>query len=270
MEIIDLIDVIDDTLMECENNPFLKDAIDHSINHTKLYKEDKPCEINIDPSKVGDIRVTVFDTLESAINLEKEFPSKCVAILNFASSKTPGGGVLSGSKAQEESICRRSTLYPCINTKELHYAYYLKNIKEKKVLGTDALIYTPDIYIIKDNKALPMSLNQEDYHQVDVITCAAPNVRGHKEITDEELYKVHLKRAEHILCAAIDNNVDIIVLGAFGCGAFGNNPKVVAKAYKDILKKYRYYFDVVEFAIYSPNQNNVNYDIFKEVLLEEK
>ena len=269
MEILDLIDVIDDTLMQCNNDPFLKLAVEHSIKNTQLYKEDKPCPINVEPTKKGEIRITKYDTLESALYLEKEFNDKKIAILNFASSKTPGGGVLSGSRAQEESICRRSTLYPCLNTKELHDTYYLKNIKEKKILGTDALIYVPDVYIIKDNKPLPMTLDKKDYRKVDVITCAAPNVRGNINITKEELYKTHLKRAEHILCAAIDNDVDIIVLGAFGCGAFGNDPKLVASTYKDILTKYAHYFEVIEFAIYSSNNMNPNYDIFKEIIIEK-
>ena len=113
--------------------------------------------------------------------------------------------------------------------------------------------------------------------KVDVLTCAAPNLREKPgnlynfdgdtsiKVSDDELYQIHTKRAKRILDVAIINNIDILVLGAFGCGAFKNSPCVVAKAYKDILKEYKSYFDLIEFAIFTNEYNKENYLAFKIV-----
>ena len=96
----------------------------------------------------------------------------------------------------------------------------------------------------------------EEWFKVDVISCAAPNLRkdvrnrynvesgNAVSVTDEELYRIHLQRAKHIMSVAAANKVDVLVLGAFGCGAFANNPAVVARASFDALKDYNSYFDL--------------------------
>ena len=122
-------------------------------------------------------------------------------------------------------------------------------------------------------------LEPKDMFYVDVITCAAPNLREKPKnaynpgansealkLTDEELYDIHVRRARKILYAAKMNEVTHIILGAFGCGAFKNNPEVVAKAYNDVLPEFKHDFDVIEFAIIGKNDN---YNIFKRILLDE-
>ena len=64
------------------------------------------------------------------------------------------------------------------------------------------------------------------------------------KISRDELYELHLSRAQHILNVAAGQGVDILILGAFGCGAFMNDPNTVARAYSDALKEYAQYFDV--------------------------
>ena len=107
-----------------------------------------------------------------------------------------------------------------------------------------------------------------------LISCAAPNLRKNTNnifntetgsantISDEDLYNLHLKRAKHILTVAIDNDIDIIVLGAFGCGAFCNNPVCVAKACAKALEECRGYFDLIEFAIFCRKFETENYETF--------
>ena len=85
-------------------------------------------------------------------------------------------------------------------------------------------------------------------------------------LTYEELYNIHVKRARNILNVAIKNEDDYLILGAFGCGAFRNNPEIVAKAYKDVLQDYMYCFKVIDFAIIDGKYSN-NYEIFKRILL---
>ena len=62
------------------------------------------------------------------------------------------------------------------------------------------------------------------------------------------------------------NNADVLVLGAFGCGAFANDPWAVARAYKDALEEYGQYFKYIEFAVYCRDYETENYDAFRQTL----
>jgi len=226
------------------------------------------------PEKNGTISVTKEKTFESAIRLVSENPSKRVAVLNFASATNPGGGVVHGASAQEESLCRCSTLYPTLDQDLTWEKYYNVNRELHDSLHTDACIYSPDIIICKDDGDYPKRLPEENWCKVDVITCAAPNLRdittnrynlddGEKvSITDAQLYAIHVSRARQILNVAASNNVDILVLGAFGCGAFRNNPEIVATAYRDVLEECGKWFERVVFAIYCRNYETENYSSF--------
>lgn len=87
-------------------------------------------------------------------------------------------------------------------------------------------------------------------------------------ILPEDLQRLHEKRARAIMQVAVANRVDILVLGAFGCGAFRNDPAVVAKAYAYVLKECRCYFDLVEFAIFCREFEMENIDAFKKALIQ--
>ena len=110
-----------------------------------------------------------------------------------------------GSSAQEESLCRTSTLYPLLYRRTLRDSFYAHHIELDTPKASDSLIYTEGVVICKTDEDLPKRMPKEDWITVDVITMAA-----HKE-------------------------VDILVLGAFGCGAFQNDPEVVARAYRTAL-----------------------------------
>lgn len=85
------------------------------------------------------------------------------------------------------------------------------------------------------------------------------------KITDKELLAIHEKRLRRILDVALSNKVETIVLGAFGCGAFMNNPNVVAQASKNVLNEYLYAFKNIEFAVYCSPSDDTNYRIFDRV-----
>ena len=85
-------------------------------------------------------------------------------------------------------------------------------------------------------------------------------------ITDDELLAIHEKRFTRILDIALTNNNDVVILGAFGCGAFENNPGVVATAAKNVVEKYIHAFRVIEFAVYCSPRDSHNYDVFSSVL----
>lgn len=138
-----------------------------------------------------------------------------------------------------------------------------------------------DLFVFKTDTARPELMEESDWYNVNVITCAAPNLRERPsnvfnsgdgdsavKITDEELKLIHEKRLRRILdVAAIEGN-EIVILGAFGCGAFLNNPDVVAEGAKNVIEEYKYTFKTIEFAVYCSPRDERNYMIFEETLSE--
>ena len=270
-----LIDVFNDTQKFYQTNDTLDKAVQHGRQYTKLYEEDEYPELpEVKSARIAKAYVSKSKTFEAAMRLAKEYPDKKIAVLNFASAMRPGGGVKKGSSAQEESLCRCSTLFPTIDRKWLWKEYYDVNRAAKNVVHSDACIYSPHVIICKTDESIPQRMNNEDFVVVDVISCAAPNLmrvpaNEHNPETGKpvrmnslHLYDIHVKRAHHILHVAADNKVDILVLGAFGCGAFKNDPDTVAKAYKDAIVAYRDRFDIIEFAIYCKSGATENYEAF--------
>lgn len=171
------------------------------------------------------------------------------AVLNMASHKRPGGGVINGARAQEECLFRCSNLGHVISTD-----FY--------PLQDNELLWTKDAIFFKDvNYAYMKDVS------VDVITIAAPNLNGlgrfHKMTNYEELTKDKIRL---MLSMAIKKNIDNIILGAWGCGVFGNKPDRMAKMFKDVLDE-GYKFNNVIFAIIN-DHNSVgnNYNEFKKVI----
>ena len=263
-----------DTQQFYSTNPALMAAVEASRKNTKLYDAGAAPGFPDGVNKAGAVTVTKSRTYEAAMRLSDTYPGRKIAVLNFASATKPGGGVINGSSAQEESLCR----YPTLDRRFLWQSYYDVNRAAGDVLHTDACIYSPGIVICKTDENFPERMPQEDWVTVDVISCAAPNLRNTPanlynpengqavSILPADLQRLHEQRARAILAVAADNGVDILVLGAFGCGAFRNDPRVVAKAYANVMKDCRRYFNLIEFAIFCRDFETENYDAFAEVL----
>ncbi len=113
---------------------------------------------------------------------------------------------------------------------------------------------------------------------VDVITCAAPNLRDHPsnhynhndgdpiKIGERALLLLHERRARKLLSAAAANHAETVILGALGCGAFRNNPNIVAQAYNNVLNDFLHHFRNIEFAVYSRFPDSGNYAAFKDII----
>mgnify|MGYP002621884836 CR=1 FL=1 len=258
-------EVFADTEKFYKTDKTLKAAVANSIAGTKFFSaEDYPAL----PAKKFDatkISVTKQRTFEAAAQLHKNNPNSRIAVHNFASATTPGGGVKNGSRAQEEALCRCSTLYPALNTDENWIRYYKFHRDRRDSIYTDACIFAPEIIVCKSDIDVPQRLPQKDWIKIDVITCAAPNLHAIK-ISDNELLKIHEKRARHMLTVLASCGVEIFVTGAFGCGAFRNNPYVVAQAYKNILPEFDGCFKEIVFAIYFRSYEIQNFDAFKKIL----
>ena len=274
----EMVDIFFDTVNFYENDEFLQNAIQTSIRDTAFYAAE-----NYPPlpakKKFASIEVSVVRkrTFEAAFLIQSKNPEMRIAVHNFASATNPGGGVQHGSRAQEEALCRCSTLYPVLNTEKNFRRYYKVNRRRGDTLYDDACIYSPEIIVCKSDVDRPERLPREKWLTVDVMTIAAPNLRerpnnaynpGHDEpaqITDEELFALHERRLRHMFTVLAHHGVEIFVTGAFGCGAFRNNPKVVAQAYKKILPEFDGYFKEIVFAIYCRPHETENLDAFKKV-----
>ncbi len=245
----DLAECFQDTLRFIDENAELKAATRDSRARTRVYPLDFAEEVDV--KKEGRVLVFRGRTLREAMTLHAVFPDKRIAVLSFAASKTPGGGVWGGAHAQEESICRSSTLYPTLETHTAAEGFYEYHRKNCGWAASDTCIYSPDVVVCKDDSdGIPQILLPEEFFKVDVITCAAPHVFRNIKISDDELFAMHVSRAKNIMRSAVHNGADILITGAFGCGAFNNPPEVVAGAWREALKDYRNKFDITAFVIY--------------------
>lgn len=274
-----LIEVFEDTQQLYKHNAQLANAVQEAKNATKLYEANDYPSIEKTATSEGTIAVTKRKTFEAAMGIYSQHSNWKIAVLNFASATNPGGGVKTGSSAQEESLCRCSTLYPTLTQNWLWDQFYGKNRQTHDNLHTDACIYSPGVVICKTDDTWPERMAGNDWVTVDVISCAAPNLRmrpgNHHNpeygstptILPEALYKLHKKRAEHILHIAAARHVDALIIGAFGCGVFANDPNVVARAFKDAVSEYARYYRNIEFAVYCRSNETKNFDAFKKILL---
>lgn len=273
-----LIEVFNDTQNFYNTDEILKQAVKNSIDATIFYNAENYPALPAKKFDATKISVNKYRTFETAFYLSKHNPNSKIAVHNFASATNPGGGVLRGSRAQEEALCRCSTLYPVLNTEENFQRYYKFHKDRRNTIYTDACIFSPNIIVFKSDTDNPQRLPQKNWIKIDVITCAAPNLRERPnnlynpgnsvptKISDTELLKIHEKRARHMLTILAANGVDIFVTGAFGCGAFKNNPKIVAQAYKNILPEFDGHFKEIVFAVYCSPRDTQNFDAFKKIL----
>lgn len=216
--------------------------IKSSIDRSLIYPEGFTCNLER-PRR----RLIIIDDKDSVSALLK-YRGRKSAVLNFASFKNPGGGFLKGRTTQEESLCHASTLYNVLSGCML---YYKENRAiQQNALYADRLLYTPDIVFPQGDTIV----------KCDVLTCAAPNWRyAFKEgISYEDNLRALESRIQHIAAVIIDQGIDTIILGAFGCGVFRQDPKVVA----ELFNKYIY----CATAVYSvPDVASENHRAFAKV-----
>ena len=269
--------IFQDTMDWIDNDPDLSASIPVAKKNTTIfYENDYP---TFDASKIKDNLLTVSGdrSYQAAMRLHKEYPDAKIAVMNFANAFHAGGGVTKGSSAQEECLCRTSTLYPLLYRRTLRDSFYKHHHALNTPKASDSLVYTEGVIICKTDEDLPKRMQKEDWVTVDVITIAAPDLRDKSNIhaplvnggtymNDAELFGYHVKRAIHMLTCAAAKGADILVLGAFGCGAFQNDPEVVARAYKTALLEFPKVFRQIEFAVYCPSGGSRNFDVFKRVL----
>lgn len=190
--------------------------------------------------------------------------------LNFASAKKPGGGFLRGAQAQEEALARASGLYSTLLKVPKYYE--INRQQRNRGFYEDLLIYSPNVPVFR-NDADDLI---ENPWQTSIITMPAPN-RGEilkKGLTPQQRDKLDIliaetyqRRIEMVLMTAAKFGHRELVLGAWGCGVFQNNPTVAAKLFKNALLDPRFVdkFDSVTFAVLDTREKAARFEAFRDV-----
>lgn len=229
-------------------------AQNYAENNTILYTPEMLLElIRVTPKDTGNY-TTEFEVngLTTLNSVQRELEdSQRVVCLNFASARNPGGGFLNGSQAQEESIARATGLYPCqLKAKE----YYVQNRLIKTCIYTDHMIYSPQVPILKDEDGVLL----EEVVQVSIITAPAVNtgVVLRNEPENIEFIEARMsQRIDMVLAICREKEYETLVLGAWGCGVFRNDPIVISQMFYNLLNgKYKNQFKRIVFSVYSKNE----------------
>ena len=222
------------------------------------------------PPNPGHPRVEV--TAEKVQDAPLRFRGKRVTVLNFASGVNPGGGVRYGAVAQEEDLCRCSGLLHGLES--LPEFFEMNRNRDAPPECYDRMIVSEDVPLVRDGEG-----NLIPTMPIQVITYPAPNLfcgifgeappdpdffpEGHDgDIKPSDVKHIFDRRCPHILHQASALETDVLILGAWGCGAYGNDPGLVAEAFKRALVFYGGGIPQVVFACYGASENR---DTFHEV-----
>lgn len=257
-EVLDLIDAgeyrVDETVVRFAEQQA------QAVQSTRLYRPDEIESLQVKPAEARQV-VRVVDGTTQVVAQQLSGAGD-TALLNFASARNPGGGFLNGAKAQEEDLCQCSGLYPClIECME----YYEANRSQSSLLYTDHAIFSPSVPFFR-TKGTGELLEIPFF--ASVITAPAPNsrpfLRGNPDAT-EELESTFLRRWRNVLRIAKDQNVRCLLLGAWGCGAFGGDPMMASRTAKSAIETDGGDISEIVFAIPGAGrQSKANLDAFRE------
>ncbi|MCR5127471.1 MAG: TIGR02452 family protein [Lachnospiraceae bacterium] len=203
-----------------------KDITD-SVNGTKIYSD----KVDGTEESIGSPESTVVNMDTVSAIFEYSTGDERTIVLNFASFKNPGGGFLGGSSAQEESLCMESTLYEVLSDPKLAEYYAYNNAHKNRALYQNRALLSPGIVFERDGKEVKAS----------VLTCASPNRKAYMDhmdgATEEENLRVLEDRIQFVADIINAQKAEVAILGAFGCGVFGQDPKTVARLFKEKMER---------------------------------
>jgi uncharacterized protein (TIGR02452 family) len=231
------------------------------INGTQYYIPDVLIDIEQNIQALPpQFEQTEFDvrnetTLIGTERLAKTQQLKKIGVLNFASAKNPGGGFLKGSQAQEESLARSSGLYKSLILCQDYYSFHRH---QKSGLYSNRMIYSPSCPVFKTDEGTLL----DSPYLVDFLTSPAPNAGAIANNNPEDINQIQdvfYDRASKLLSVFAKQGCDALVLGAWGCGVFKNDPVVVSKILADLLwpdRKFYGRFKTVLFSILDNTKTN--------------
>jgi uncharacterized protein (TIGR02452 family) len=220
----------------------LRAALDACRDATVEYPPEHQLPLPAPGLRETQISVANDTVLAVGRRIAREAP---VAALNFASATSPGGGFLSGARAQEESIARSSGLLTALEDCDM-YDYHRG---KRDAMYSDYVIYSPDVPVFRTDAG---ELLEEPW-ACSIITSPAVHAHAVREYTparEAQIPGVMRARTAKVLSVAAAHGVRRLILGAWGCGAFGGDPEVMATIFRDALSgPLRGVFDEVVFAV---------------------
>lgn len=222
-------------------------ALATALSGTRLYGPEPVPMAVLDTGRSPAVEVTDETSLRAARRTTGESPAK-VAVLNYASARNPGGGYLNGAQAQEESLCRGSALHATLLRAPEFYAHHRA---ERSALYTDRVIHSPGVPVFRDDRGRLL----ESPYTAGFLTSPAPNagvVRSRYPDLVPRIPAVLASRAERVLEVAAVRGYRRLVLGAWGCGVFMNDPADVAGAFRALLTggaRFAGHFEQIVFGI---------------------
>jgi uncharacterized protein (TIGR02452 family) len=183
-----------------------------------------------------------------------------VAVLNYANGVTPGGAFLRLGRAQEEGLCRCSALYPCLAQDAAPVRFfYDDNRAARSALVRGHVLISPDVPFFRDEALAVLDAP----FLATVLTAAAPDLGllgGEPHARFDKVPDVFRRRTLYVLEAARRAGCDAVVLGPWGCGAFGNDPGVVADAFASALARHADGFARVVFSLWGAEKNRAPFE----------
>ncbi|MFD9690743.1 TIGR02452 family protein [Kitasatospora sp. NPDC059088] len=204
----------------------------------------------------GPVEVTAEGSVEAARRLVAAGAGP-VGVLNFASARNPGGGYLRGARAQEEDLCRSALLYSCLLEAP---DYYEAHRASTDLRYSHRVVVSPGVPVVRDGGG---GLLARPY-PVTFLTSPAPNAgQLERRSAGADVRGVLAERAVRVLAAAARHEVRALVLGAWGCGVFRNDPAQVAEAFEGALARYGGAFERVVFAVWDRSPVSANRAAFE-------
>lgn len=205
-------------------------AVAAALSGTRLYGPDPVPVAALDTDRTPHVEVTGESSLAAARRMTDDAPGR-VAVLSYASARNPGGGYLNGAQAQEEALCRGSALHATLLRAPEYYAHHRA---ERSAIYTDRVIHSPGVPVFRDDRGAFLDAP----YSVGFLTSPAPNAGVIRRQNPEEAHRVPAalaSRAERVLEVAAVRGYRRLVLGAWGCGVFQNDPAQVAEAFRALL-----------------------------------
>lgn len=218
-----------------------------ALSGTRLYGPDPVPVAALDTDRASVIEVTDESSLQAARRMTGEGAGR-IAVLNYASARNPGGGYLNGAQAQEEALCRGSALYATLLRAPDYYAHHRA---ERSAFYTDRVIHSPGVPVFRDDRGRLL----DTPYSVGFLTSPAPNAGVIRSRTPEDAHRIPAvlaSRAERVLEVAAVRGYRRLVLGAWGCGVFMNDPAQVAGAFRALLAdggRFAGHFEQIVFGI---------------------
>mmetsp|Transcript_20667 Transcript_20667/g.36816 ORF Transcript_20667/g.36816 Transcript_20667/m.36816 type:complete len:468 (+) Transcript_20667:104-1507(+) len=231
------------------------------------------CSTNRVRGKGKDPKVSFsyLDTADAVRRLAAQDRRRRICALNFANGEHVGGGYKNGSQAQEEDLCRRiPSLYTSLNNAKRDGLYPFGPctcFDPKLPAKYSEVLYTKGCVIARGSEADGFALLRPDEQvMLSLVTAAAPNINFAKEIYDLNLMHETIKSV-FIAPLLEEPQINTLVLGAWGCGAFGGDPEQISELFMRALTDgLGRLYNEVHFAV--PEGRNA--DVFRAALDRNK